>query len=73
MLVMANRQTHAGDERTTRDPKVRAQAHKQHLANAAEWLNRIRDFANAAPGTERDALVRAYHYECKCANITPEL
>jgi hypothetical protein len=65
--------THAGDERTSRDPNVREAARKRHVANAAEWLRRIRDIANQPEGTDAAALYRAYAQECRYANITPEI
>ena len=71
MLVMANRQTHAGDERSSRDPAVLAKAHAQHVANAAEWLRRIRAFDNQPAGTSFNSLVAAHLRECKLANISP--
>lgn len=71
MLTLAHRVTAAGDERSSRNPAVLATARKQHIANAAEWLARIRDFCNAPEGCDRDALLANYHRECKLANIEP--
>jgi hypothetical protein len=65
--------TAAGDERSTRDPKVLAKARKQHIANAAEWLRRINHFENQSEGTDYDALVASHRLECKYANIEPSI
>lgn len=73
MLTLAHRVTTAGDERSTRNPAVREKARTQHIANAAEWLARIGDFDNQPEGTEFNALVAAYHGECKAANIEPAI
>jgi len=63
----------AGDERSSRNPAVLAKAHKQHVANAAEWLRRVRDFDNQPAGTEFNSLTDSYRRECKLANIEPVL
>jgi hypothetical protein len=65
--------TAAGDERSTHNPAVREKARKQHIANAAEWLRRIRDFGNQPEGTDCAALYRSYARECKYANIEPAI
>jgi hypothetical protein len=61
----------AGDERSSRNPAVLAKAHKQHVANAAEWLRRARAFdcTTAPEGADYDTIVAAYRRECKLANI----
>jgi hypothetical protein len=73
MLALASRVTAAGDERSTHNPAVREKARIQHVANAAEWLRRIRDFGNQPEGTDSAALYRAYARECKLANIEPAI
>jgi hypothetical protein len=69
MLIQSH--STAGDERSTRDPAVREKARTQHIANAAEWLRRIKDFANAPAGSNRDTMIEAYRLECGYANIEP--
>ena len=73
MLTLAHRVTAAGDERSTRNPAVREKARKQHIANAAEWLARIRDIDKQPEGTDSAALYRSYARECKLANIVPAI
>ena len=71
MDISRNNQTHAGDERSSRDPAVLAKAHAQHVANAAEWLRRARAFdcTTAPEGADYDTIVATYRRECKLANI----
>lgn len=43
MQILSTQKRAAGDEASSRDPKVIAAANKQRLANKAEWRKRARD------------------------------